>query len=278
MIDPDNIQILESNLPSRININSIPPFETVIYDFNDDKDYKNFIKDTKNNIRRSFEYRQMIKYLRENMGMDKCAFIQNVSNNDTFDIKIEIHHYPFTLEDIVDIVFKKRTYYGESLEVQMLAKEVMMLHYKLLVGLISLSETVHELVHSSRLFIPIDAVLGRPLIFVEYYKPFCTSDQLEVLDRIVKYSEEKTSYLYNTTLLEENRVEYNIKDEQFKLPEFNRISENMIERMETIKQNNYLLPTVNDVPMDSTKTLEEDLKQNPNSPFYFDYSLMKNVS
>ena len=42
----------------------------------------------------------------------------------TYDIKIEIHHYPFSLRDIVEIVLRKRMYYKESIEVQMTAKEV----------------------------------------------------------------------------------------------------------------------------------------------------------
>ena len=84
-----------------------------------------------------------------------------------FDIKIEIHHYPFSLRDIVEIVIRKREYYKESLSVQMTAKEVMMLHYKLIIGLIPLSQTVHELAHSSRLFVPSDKVLGR---YCKYFK------------------------------------------------------------------------------------------------------------
>ena len=55
----------------------------------------------------------MIQYLRNNYAMDECSFIK-VSNKDTFNIKIEIHHYPFTLYDIVLIVYRKRCYYGSS--------------------------------------------------------------------------------------------------------------------------------------------------------------------
>lgn len=248
MIDPDNILVEKHNKSNNINLIKVPEFETEVYNLDDDKDYKTYIKDCKATIRRSFEYRQMIKYLRENMGMDKCAFIQGVSNNDTFDIKIEIHHYPFTLEDIVEIVLKKRMYYNESLELQMVAKEVMELHYKLLIGLISLSETVHELVHSGKVFVPLDSALGRPDVFLLYYKPFCTTEQLDTFDRIEKYSKEKTNEIFNTKILEENRVSYKITDETYQLPEFNKISDAMINRIQTIKSNNYLLPSVNDEP------------------------------
>lgn len=252
MIDPDGIQIQETNLPDKIKIIEVPKFETECYNLEDDKDYEHYVKDVKNEVGKSFEYKQFIKYLRENMNMNKCSFLKGVSNEETFDIKIEIHHYPFTLQDIVEIVIRKRLYYHEPMELQMTTKEVMILHYKLLVGLIPLSETVHQLFHNGRLFIPVDKVLGRYNLFIDYYKPFCQPEQLEVLDRIEKYTKEDSDIL-NTTILEQNNINYEIKDNKFALPEFNKINDNMIKQIENIKNNNYLLPTLDDMEMIESK-------------------------
>jgi hypothetical protein len=247
MIDPDDIMITNEKLPSTINLINIPEFEYLVYDTNDEKEYQKYIKDVESQIRRSFEYRQFIRYLRENMGMNKCAFLQNVSNEETFDIKIEIHHYPFSLRDICDIIFRKRCYYKESIECQMVAKEVMECHYKLIVGLIPLSETVHELAHSHRLFIPVDRVIGRYKVFVELYKPFIEPEMLETLDRIEKYTLEH-SEIENTSVIEENNVSFEIKDKRYLLPDLNPITDNMFNRLETIKNNNYLLPVATEPP------------------------------
>lgn len=245
MIDPDGIQIQETNLSNNISIQKVPDFEYEIYNLEDDKDYKAYIKDVEKEVRRSFEYRQMIKFLRE-IGMDKCAFLKDVSNSETFDIKIEIHHYPFSLHDIAEIVTRKRHYYNESLDTEMTAKEVMELHYKTLIGLIPLSETVHQLVHASRLFIPVDRVFGRYNLFVDYYKPFCDPEQLDTLERIEKYTKEQ-SYLLNTTILDMNKVSYNIKDSEYILPNMDTITNRLEDRMEEIKSNNYILPDVDEV-------------------------------
>ena len=186
MIDPDGIQVQESNLPNKIVIANaeIPVCDFECYCLEDDKSYKHYIDDIEKAVRRSLEYRKFIAYIRDYMQMNQCAFIQGVDNTETFDIKIEVHHYPFSLHDIVETVVRKRQYYKESLEVQMVAKEAMQLHYKFMVGLISLSETVHEVAHSSRLFIPVDKVMGRYNIFVQYYEPFIDASLLEILDRI----------------------------------------------------------------------------------------------
>jgi hypothetical protein len=242
MIDPDGLQINRVNLPDHIHIKQVPEFDIEIYNLEDDKQYDKYIKDIEKEVRRSDEYKRFIRYLRENLDMNKCAFLKDVSNKETYDIKIEIHHYPFTLRDICEIVYRKRRYYNESLLVMMVAKEVMILHYKLIIGLIPLSETVHELAHSGSLFIPVDHVLGRYNIFVDLYKPFCDPEQLETLDRIEKYSKEQSSQLLNTSIIDQNYIRYEIEDNQYKLPQFNTITDNMMNQIEAIKNNNYMLP------------------------------------
>ena len=272
MIDPDGIQTQSVNLPSVININmeEIPECDIQCYCLEDDKEYEKFVKDVESRIRRSFEYRRMISYLRENMGMDQCAFLKGVSNaNNNYDIKIEIHHYPFSLRDIVDIVIRKRQYYKEPLTVQMVAKECMILHYKLLVGLIPLSQTVHELAHSSRLFIPVDKVLGRYDLFIQYYKPFCEPEQLEVLNRIEKYSMEQQNTILNTNIIEQNKVSYEIKDPNFMLPDTSSMNTNMLEQIKRIKENNYILPSINEIKM-----LETDKPKEAICPIIFNPSLI----
>jgi hypothetical protein len=116
--------------------------------------------------------------------MNKCSFYESVSNADTTKIKIEIHHEPLSLYDIVVIVYNKRVAFHESLEVEHVAKEVMYLHYEMEVGLIPLAETVHELVHNQYLFVPSTKVFGKYQKFVEDYRPYIPLEQLDILDRI----------------------------------------------------------------------------------------------
>jgi hypothetical protein len=261
MIDPDNIQIQDTKLPNLIKISNVPEFDYSVYDTEDEKGYEKYIKIVEQQVRRSYEYKAFIKYARDNMGMNKCSFLKNVSNEETFDIKIEIHHYPFSLRDICDIVYRKRVYYSESISVQMVAKEVMELHYKLMVGLIPLSETVHKLFHNGRLFIPVDKVVGRYNLFVDYYKPFISPEQLETLSRIEKYTEERND-INDTTIIDQNKVTYEVNNDRFKLPEFANITDEMISQIQAIKDNNYALPTVDD-------TLKIEDKSTPIKPIVF---------
>ena len=186
MRDPDNI-MKEYDLeapPLVIEMHDIPDYNLYDYDLNDEKVFRKYIQTIERNIRTSYEYRAMIAYLREYMDMNQCAFYANVNNVDTSKIHIEIHHEPLSLYDIVIIVYNKRLAFGESLEEEYIAKEVMFLHYNLMVGLIPLAETVHQLVHAQYLFVPTSAVLGKYREFINRYEEYMLPEQLEVIEHI----------------------------------------------------------------------------------------------
>jgi len=230
----DKVEIYTNTDDDIILINQIPYFSIEEYDLFDDNDRKKFIKTLKRNIRGSFEYRAYVSYLRENLEMNKCSFYNNVNNIETFKIKIEIHHEPFTLEDICKIVFNKRIHNNESLEIEMVAKEVMYIHYINLVGLIPLSSTVHELVHNNYLFIPSSKVYGNYKKFVELYHDYLEPEQLDTLDRI-----EEITRVYdhneNTKLLSKKFI-YVDATGAYDIPHVEDITAIMKQRISDIKQ------------------------------------------
>ncbi len=192
MRDPNNIiKSYEFDTPPVIiKMDEVPDYNFFDYDLNDDQMLKKYLFSIeKKVIRSSYEYRTYIQFLREYMDMNKCSFYENVNNIDTTKVRIEIHHEPLSLFDICLIVYNKRVAFNESLEEEMLAKEVMYLHYNLMVGLIPLAETVHELVHGQYLFVPTSAVFGKYREFVNRYEDFMTPEQKEVLDKIEEASE-----------------------------------------------------------------------------------------
>ena len=170
--------------PAIIHINELPTYDRYDFDLNDEKSFKKYIQTIERVVRSSFEYKQMVKYLREYMDMNQCAFYKNVNNTDNTRVRIEIHHEPLSLFDICVIVYNKRVAFNEPLDEEYVAKEVMYHHYNLMGGLIPLAETVHELVHGSYLFVPTSAVLGRYREFVEMYKPYMLPEQIETLEHI----------------------------------------------------------------------------------------------
>ena len=175
--------------PTIIEIHDIPEYNLYDFDLNDEKSFKKYIQTLEKTVRSSFEYKALVQFLREYMDMNQCAFYKNVNNIDNTKVRIEIHHEPLSLYDICLIVYNKRVAFNEPLDEEFVAKEVMYLHYNLMVGLIPLAETVHQLVHAQYLFVPTTAVLGKYKEFVDRYSQYMLPEQLETLENIEKATE-----------------------------------------------------------------------------------------
>ena len=161
---------------------------------NSDKDKVKFIKRCEKVIRSSNEYRDYVAFLKENIDMDKCAFWKNVSSENSKRVKIEIHHEPFTLFDIVSVVVERFLDQGYPLNDLLIADEVMELHYANMVGLIPLSKTIHQIVHNStKIRIPLNMVYGD-------YTSFLTSEKYEAyVDELFEKLEIKINETKNLT-------------------------------------------------------------------------------
>lgn len=245
-VDPSNIKQVDYK-GQKINIvkmDVLPEFDKQDYNLSDNKDRQKYFKDIEKIVRASFEYREYTSYLRDYMDMNKCSFFENVNNLESFDIKIHLHHSPITLYEIVVIIFNKRMDNRESLDAEMVAKEVMYAHYCLLIGLIPLCETVHELVHNEYLFVPNSAVLGNYKDFIEMYKKWIPNDIIAKLDRIEAhtqvYNEEENKNVLSTSYV------YLDFSGAYKLPKLEDILKKVTDRMDAVRENNY---SVNPTPM-----------------------------
>lgn len=209
--DLENLNTIE-NQQVVVNIpEDLPRFDVEPYNLLDDKEFNAYIKDLKKFVRNSFEYKTLlIPFLRNYMGMDHCSYLTNLTNESKNKIKIEIHHDPLDLETICRVVFRKRAHLGESISIPAVAYEVLWCHFSLLVGLIPLSETVHELVHNGNIFINPNKVYGFYKQFINRYFDYFEAEELEVLDKIAdKANQPEQDY---STLLQTNFVEVNMNE------------------------------------------------------------------
>lgn len=158
------------------------------YILDNEKAIKQFVDSVEVIVRKSSEYKDYVAYLKEFIDMTRCSFFTNIENVKSRKLKIEIHHEPFSLYELVLIVLRRHLKEESSINKFAIAEEVMELHYQNFVGLIPLSLTVHKLVHNSKLFIPIQAVYGNIPEFIRRYNDYIPSDIMEILEKCVKVS------------------------------------------------------------------------------------------
>lgn len=158
---------------------------------NTERDKEKFIKRVEKVVRSSMEYRDYVAFLKEYVNMNHCAFFNNVENAQGSRVRIEIHHEPLTLFDIVKVVVNKHIDEGIPLNDLYISDEVMNLHYTNQVGLIPLSKSIHQIVHNSNeIIIPITLVFGDYKKFLDEYSDYVDDDILDKLER--KINETKT--------------------------------------------------------------------------------------
>lgn len=104
-------------------------------------------------IRKSREYKRWLFFVKSVMSID----FQCYHTGDPESIcSIEVHHHPYTLFDLSDIVLKNMKHYTTF----DIAKTVMQLHFMNLVGFIPLCKSSHERYHNKALDIPIELCEG----------------------------------------------------------------------------------------------------------------------
>ena len=245
MVNPELINkvndIYSNDGQTILEMKSAPYFDKMPYDLLEEKSFKKYISDVERSVRNSFEYRELIAYLKNTEGMDVCSFLDNVTSRDNTKVKIEIHHSPLTLYDICLAVFRKRQQRKESTNLEAVAQEIMYLHYIGWVGLIPLSATVHDMVHNQYLFVPTDRVRGNYKAFVDNYYNFIDPDTLDSLD-----AAEDATREYNNKQMElfNNHKIYLNVDGSYGLPRKDEMKSLLKDRITEIKSGNIMVAKV----------------------------------
>ena len=168
------------NKTINVNIDELPKRPEIKY--STPKHREKHIKTCESVIRKSLEYKEYIKFLKENLDMSRCTVLKNIKNGNGRHYRIEIHHEPFTLFDIAETVINRRLDAGEPINPLLVADEVMELHYSGEIGLIPLTVTMHELVHNGRIFIPLQFIYQKYDVFCKEYEKYMNPSVIEKIE------------------------------------------------------------------------------------------------
>lgn len=161
-------------------------------DYFDEAKLKKLVKGVEKAVRTSDEYSKYIGFLNGTLGLTSCAVLGNIVKEKG--VTIEMHHYPFTLYDIVYLNVMKRIINKEKINTFLVAREVLQDHYDNLIGLVPLSLTVHQLVHAGEIFVNLNAVYGDINSFVEKYSIAMSDDLIEKYNKVIEMSEKNIVY------------------------------------------------------------------------------------
>jgi hypothetical protein len=150
-------------------------------------DFNRFVKSVKSSVRASYEYKRFIGYLKHQVNLTRCSFLNKVDDEKA---TVEIHHAPFTIHDVIEIIIDHMLSIGPITTLS-ICNEVMQAHFMGLVGVVPLSETVHQLVHSGKIKLHPNQIYGDIPGFLERYNEGVKDIHKEKLREFLKVTEIK---------------------------------------------------------------------------------------
>lgn len=144
-------------------------------EFNDEKEYSRYIKSCEFLIRRSPEYNVWTDYIRETLGYHNCE----ITGEQHEHTKVDIHHHPFTLFDIVKGIIAKKLANATPFCSYDISEEVISMHYKLHVPFCLLVRSIHEKYHNGYIRLPMEIVHGDCKPFLDNYLQYLDGEECE---------------------------------------------------------------------------------------------------
>ena len=144
-------------------------------------DFVKFVKATEATIRHSQEYNRYIAYLKNDVGLHRCALFSGIDSDSA---TIEMHHFIFTLYDHVEIQIAHLFNQGDRINSSNVAHNVLKDHFENMILIVPLCEAAHKAYHASLLakktgagnetnsefFIDINAAFGDLGKYIQKYK------------------------------------------------------------------------------------------------------------
>lgn len=187
--DRNNSPILDA----KTSYYNIPFYKDDKY-FSNYESYVSFVKGVERMVRQNDRYRKYISYLKNEVKLDRCQVLKNVTAEDE-GVDIEMHHGPiFTLYDVCAIVLEYFLIKKWKVTTVRVADAVLDEHQKNRVQVVMVSSTVHEEIHNGDIFINIHQAWGDLNAFIKKYWDAISREYREQINRYID-----RSLLYDST-------------------------------------------------------------------------------
>lgn len=143
--------------------------------FENESEYKKFVRNCEMMIRRSVEYKLWRNYIVDVLQINECMITHECME----DVTIEVHHHVPSLFALVAALVNKRIESNEAFCTFDICQDAIELHFKNKIGYVTLLKSMHEKFHNGKLAIPIDFVKGDYKHFVREYSKFLDDDEID---------------------------------------------------------------------------------------------------
>jgi hypothetical protein len=163
----ENLELYSDSYPFRLSLRTS--------NFENESEYKKFVRNCEMMIRRSVEYKLWRNYIVDVLQVNECA----VTHESMEDVTIEVHHHLPSLYSLTCALVNRCIDNNTEFCTFDICQEAIELHFKNKVGYVALLKSMHEKFHNGKLTIPISFIKGDYNYFVREFSKFLDDDEID---------------------------------------------------------------------------------------------------
>jgi len=183
--NPDILEIYSERHPFSLSLR--------INNFENEAEYKKFVKNCEMSIRRSIEYKDWRNYIVDVLQINECM----ITHERMDEVTIEVHHHLPSLFVLVTALVNKHIEKNEEFCTFDICQEAIELHFQNRVGYTTLIKSMHEKFHNGRLDIPIELVQGDYNNFIRNHSKYLDEGDIETIQSRLAIKEHNCSWSRN---------------------------------------------------------------------------------
>jgi len=178
----ENLELYSDKYPFRLALR--------IDKFENEADYKKFIRNCEKLVRGSIEYKLWKDYIKDVLNVNSCM----ITNENSADCCLEIHHHVPTLYQLLKAVINRRLESNEPFCVFDICTDCIEIHFQNRIGYLALITSMHEKVHSGSLKIPKQLIRGNFQSFLNDFSRYLDDEDLNQIYDKLAVSESNTGW------------------------------------------------------------------------------------
>ena len=178
----ENLELFSDNYPFRLSLR--------VRNFENETEYKKFIRNCEALIRRCNEYKLWRNYIVDVLQVNKCMITQESIEQ----VSIDVHHHLPSLFTLVSALVNKKIENNVDFCSFDIAQEAIELHFKNKIGYATLLKSIHEKFHNGYLTIPITMVKGDYKYFMDEFGRYLDEDEIDKIQSRLAVNESNCSW------------------------------------------------------------------------------------
>jgi hypothetical protein len=180
-----NLELYSEDSPFRLALR--------VKNFENETQYKKFLKNCEKIVRSSLEYNLWREYIRDILQLQECAITQEKMS----EVSIEVHHHVPSLFILIKSLVNKKIDVNEEFSTFDIATQTIEMHFANKLGYLPLLNSMHEKFHNGFLTVPMSLVKGDYRSFVSEYSKYLDEEDLNLINERLSINESNCSWQRN---------------------------------------------------------------------------------